>query len=198
MKRFRTHLNEKIDQESLELGLLEMAMLMDEDFNIDMINESTILDEGKLQDIKNLFTKANLDKGLDKAGFKLHRGKGILGYLSSAGVGVAKLMIAGIRGDKEAAMKIVKSVKKKDVLDFLYKLDLGTLHLFTGPVHWIDAWTGWDLTVVMKTAGQKAAQIADIVKQSVDKIKTTIAGYFSSGKEKAYYGYLDKIQSDFK
>ena len=55
-----------------------------------------------------------------------------------------------VKGDEESKIKMKeianKEIKKQDVIDFLLRLDTLSMHLLTGPIHMIDALTGWHIS----------------------------------------------------
>jgi hypothetical protein len=173
--QFTTEINEQVLQ-------LEVLLYLSE--NEDMLFESeTAIFEG-------------INDRLNKVGLKLHKSKGILDYIKSFVGSVGKLFLHIIKGDYEKSKELVQSMKKEDVLDFLYKLDLGTLHLFTGPIHMIDAWTGWDLGVNLQHKVEQSKGITDVLKQAIQKVKTSIETIFGNNpsKKKTVMKYVDNIE----
>ena len=67
--------------------------------------------------------------------------------------------VAIINKDGEAAKNVLKGLKKEDVLDFLLNLDMATLHIVSGPIHTIDAITGWHLWANVKDKAKGAKNI---------------------------------------
>ena len=67
-----------------------------------------------------------------------HIGK-VIWYAMKAAVGNEE--------DKQKLIRIIKETKisSSQLIDFLLKLDMLTLHAITGPIHMIDAVTGWHL-----------------------------------------------------
>lgn len=146
-----TKVNDPEFQQALFL-IHEMMALRD----VSTLNESLELDEAQLMD--------KITSGLSKLGFKTHKGKGLIHYLAAAGKAMGSLFWALIRGDKNKIKEITsKEIKRQDVLDFLYKLDLATLHVVTGPLHLLDAITGWEIVPAM---GNKLAGVSKKVVQT--------------------------------
>jgi hypothetical protein len=168
MKTFKSYLNE--NRMNPELISATWVSILSED--LDNLNES---------DVKQVATKVT--KNIEKAGFKVHKSTGVLEYIFKFLKGSGKLFYYMLKGDYDKAKEILKSVKKEEVLDFLFKLDLGTLHLFTGPIHMIDAWTGWDLSVNLQSSIKKAEELSKDFQQALIVIKDTITNAFS-GKPK--------------
>lgn len=135
------------------LYLVQEMMVLQSD---EVLTESFELDEGVISD--------KITAGLKKMGFKTHKGKGLVHYLAGAGKAMAQLFWALIRGDKQKIKEIAgKEIKRQDILDFLYKLDLATLHVVTGPLHMLDAITGWEIVPAM---GKKLAGVSKKVVQT--------------------------------
>ena len=94
-----------------------------------------------------------IDKALGALGLQVHgSNKGLIQIMLSAGKDITLLFwyaMKAMKGDKEAKAKAEeiakKEVKKEDVIDFLLKLDTLSMHLLTGPIHMIDALTGWHI-----------------------------------------------------
>lgn len=143
-------------------SLLELSMFMEQDVNR--------LDEA--------FDIAALGKSVDslmkKAGLHVKRGEGLIQQSLRGGKVLAKFMwyaIKAAQGDKEAKVKVKEmansEVKKEDVLSFLLNLDMATAHVFTGPIHFIDAVTGWHIWADVK---EKAGQGFDKAKKALDNL----------------------------
>lgn len=180
---FKKFLNEEQINEQ-EIQIQTLLFLVE---NVDTLNEST---EDQLLE--------GLNDKLGKLGLKLHKSKGVLDYIKSFTTGIGKLFLYMIKGDQEKAKALLQSIKKEDILDFLFKLDLGTLHLFTGPLHMIDAWTGWDLSVKMKDHVEKGEGIIAIVKQALQKVRDGIYNLFQTDKQKTdkLLSYINNIDNE--
>lgn len=174
--KYKTFLTESKLGLTTQEKIISLLVLMEHLDTLDLMSES--IDE-------QLVTIAEgINDHLNKVGFKLHKSKGILDYIKSFVGGVGKVMFHIIKGDLDKAKELIKSISKEDILDFLYKLDLGTLHLFTGPIHMIDAWTGWDLAVNLKSHIEKGEGITDIIKKELQKVKEYISKLFPTDTEK--------------
>lgn len=174
--KYKTFLTESKLGLTTQEKIISLLVLMEHLETLDLMSES--IDE-------QLVTIAEgINDHLNKVGFKLHKSKGILDYIKSFAGGVGKVMFHIIKGDLDKAKELIKSISKEDILDFLYKLDLGTLHLFTGPIHMIDAWTGWDLAVNLKSHMEKGEGITDIIKKELQKVKDYIIKLFPTDTEK--------------
>jgi len=177
----KNYMNESQQLNEIETKMFVLSCLLEEDLNT--LNESSA----------EMLAEGITDK-LGKAGLKLHKGKGILTYIKDFTMGAGKVFLAMIKGDVKKAKEILKTVEKEDILDFLYKLDLGTLHLVTGPLHTIDAWTGWDLSIKMKDHMQKASSIFDQIKDALRNVKQKIVSAFDKNISSKLVTQVDKIE----
>lgn len=142
--------------------------------------------------------EGKIDSLLHKAGLHVHKSRGLIGYLKDAGVGIAKLFVAAIRRDKKAVKDIVSSIDKGDVVDFLLRLDMATLHIVTGPIHLIDAVTGWHLWAAVKDKANKAGNaVIDKIKKAIEAVKTSLAKVIPDKKRiQSHYKALDRIEKE--
>lgn len=155
----------------LELSLMEILIIMD---------SNDVLSEGIMS------------KLLDKTGMKLTRGTSLFGYIKSASMGIASILVAAIRGDKDRIKEIMSTISKNDLIDFLMKLDASTMGLITGPIRMIEAITGWGISAninVMKSASTAA-------KSAIATVKSNIRVVMNKTKAKLYTGYLAKIEKE--
>lgn len=142
-------------------SIMEMSVLLELDDN-DLICESMLIEQnGKVETV--------LNKQLNKLGLKVHKTRGLIDIIKDFGIGFGQLLVAAVKGDKAKVKQIAKSVTKEDFLDFLLKLDMATLHVVTGPIHMIDAITGWDLWANVKQKAQAAGAAASQSAQAVVK-----------------------------
>lgn len=132
------------DEISDMMSVLEAAVFFDTD--IEVLNEGI----GSLGDMV---------KGIGNAiGITAHKDtEGFAQLTMKAGANIVKLIwyaAKAVKGDAEAKAKVKElastEIKKEDVLDYLLKLDALSLHMISGPIHMLDALTGWDIMVKMK------------------------------------------------
>lgn len=164
--------------------LLEVAIFMDDE----------ILDEG----IGEWGSKI---KGvLSKAGIDVHKGKGLLQILAGAGATLGKFLWYAIRAsnlnDKESREKLKEiantEIKKEQVIDFLLKLDALTLHAITGPIHMIDALTGWHIWAkVSKTS----ADIITRAKEAISHLESIATKIISQDIKSKIKEYIVRLKS---
>jgi hypothetical protein len=161
-------------EEQAEASIYEMFVLQN-------INENLLMEDDG----------GKIGSALKKAGLHVHKTTGLLGYLKNAGKGIMKLFLAAIKKDKEGVKQVLKSIRKEDVLDFLLKLDMATLHVISGPLHFIDAVSGYHLWAAVK---EKASQGVNIIKQAIDKIKKTYKKVISPRIHKPFEKHLKHIE----
>ena len=171
MNTFKEHLYANHIQDIIQIGMIR----------------SKNMNEG-FDDIK-----AKSAKLIHKLGLHTNQQKGIIQYLTSFGSVAGKLMLAAIKGDTESVKKIIDTTKvtKEDFLDFLLRLDAVTMHFVTGPIHMIDAITGWhiwanikDKTQTIETKISQTLKYLDDLKNSVSAdIKKEFESYVNSFKE---------------
>lgn len=164
-------------EQSVQYMIEEMVSIMDTDIDVlyEMVEEDDYI---------------VLEEGIISA----HKGnRSLIKYFKSAGKGLAKLFMSAIKGDAEGIKKVAKSIKMGDVLDFLLRLDTATLHLITGPIHSIEAITGWHLWANIEKVKKGGQAIADKIHSAIQTIKQHLGGLIAGKKKKEYEKYLDTI-----
>lgn len=142
-----------------------------------------------------------LNKALGALGLQAHgSGKGIIQTLMKAGKNVAQLFwyaMKATKGDEQAKLKVKeianKEITKKDVVDFLLKLDTLSMHLLTGPIHMIDALTGWHIGVQFE---QKTKDIAHRVDRALTHLEK-IASEVPKAISKKLHQYISGLKKTF-
>ena len=111
-------------------------------------------------------------------GLHVKKGKGLIQYFAAFTKGAGAMILAMLKGDTDKVKAISKTVKKQDIIHFLLQLDQATLHLVTGPIHMIDAITGWhigaDLGALTKKSAELALSAIDAITQAFNKILTSL------------------------
>jgi len=115
-----------------------------------------------------------------KAGLNIGSGRGLLQILSKVGGHISKIIYYAIKaqaGDKSAKNDLKELLKKKaskeDLIDFFFKLDTLTLSALTGPIHVIDALTGWHIVANLKDKGKTSdSRIKDAISDLSRSIET--------------------------
>ena len=153
--------------------------LVEEDIN-------TILEFASIAD-DDLFEKIDIAGSLKKAGLAVDKhvgGKGLIQILKGVSVHIAQIFITAIKasiGKKSEAKAELKKllsrkVRREEVVDVLLRLDQLSLHLFTGPIHMIDALTGWELAADIHGAGKDVGGRVKTAIKSLDTVKKEIGG----------------------
>lgn len=131
---------------------------------------------------------------LGKVGIKLHKGDGLIDYVTQFSKGAGKLILAAIKGDKEEVKRIAQTLDKAKVIDFLLKLDMATMHLVTGPIHMVDAITGWDLAANLKQAAHGAKNILGDFFKAIEQVTSTIKQVVTGTKQKTLLKSVDVLK----
>jgi hypothetical protein len=166
------------NQLTTEEKLICMLCLAEES---DMLNESVELIESRL------------------AKFGLHavRSKGLIDYVKSIGTGAGGMLLAAIKGDKDKIKQIASGIEKSDVVDFFLKLDQATLHLVTGPLHMIDAITGWHIGADIHKHVEKAKSVIADVKDSIINVKDKLDVIIKNSKKRQrVFSHIKKLETD--
>ena len=132
---------------------------------------------------------------LDKVGLKIHKGTGLLDYMKAFAVGAGKIFIAAIKKDEEEVKKIAATLQKAHVIDFLLKLDMATMHIVTGPIHFVDAVTGWDLMANIKKASAGAKSRLKAFYAALKSVKDSVVAVLDGAKQKKMLSKVDAIDS---
>jgi len=166
LNRINNNLYSFDEKRDMEI-VLEMAMLID---NECVINEA--FDVSKF--------KSGV-KGLMKSiGIGTHKtGDGLIQVALKSGKLMAEFIwniLKAAGGDKDAVTRVKEiantEIKKEEFLDFLLKLDMATLHLVSGPLHLVDALTGWHIWAHIKGKTEDAMEKAkNAIKNLVDAAK---------------------------
>jgi len=189
MKTFIEYNKNPIDEEIAMTSLIDMISIHFDDGQLeeDIENQNEeILDEGVKDKVNDIIAKA---------GFHVKKKKGLIGHLMAAGKGVGKLFVALINKDADAAKAVLKGLRKEDVLDFLLDLDMATLHIVSGPIHTLDAITGWHIWANVKEKA-KGAKIA--VLDPIKKLKEYLVTVYDNAKAKVYSKYVSQMEKDLK
>jgi len=169
----------------------------------DYINQTAII-EDKIATLiylseADFLNESDINEGikdwLEKAGLKIHKGDGIIDYVKQFTSGTGKLILAAIKGDKEEVKRIAGTLEKAKVIDFLLKLDMATMHIVTGPIHMIDAITGWDLAVNLKSHAHTASNVLKTIWDSIKNIKTNIVNIIDAPNRNIVIKHIDDIES---
>jgi len=163
------------------------------DQDVDLLNEGVTDSIGGIA--KNVGSL--LSKGLGKVGGHAHKGTGLIGYLMKAGKGVGKLMLAVLKGDWDTAKQIANTeVDKGELLDFLLKLDTATMHLVTGPIHTLDAITGWHIGAQIEHAMKGKDALVAKIKGAIETIRHSIGSLVDKTRASLFNKGMDKLEAE--
>jgi len=175
---FKTFNESKMIQEDYENKLSILLYLSETDCSL---NER-VLAEG-------------VSEWANKVGLKIHKSKGLIDYAMNFAKGAGQMFIAAVKGDKDKIKELANSITKEEVIDFLLKLDMATMHLLTGPIHFIDAVTGWDLAVNLKKATKKAGDYMDEFKKALITVKDGVSKLFKGKNHSRVMNSINKIEA---
>jgi hypothetical protein len=187
-KEFNSLKNQQNLTEEMEDKIAILMYLAESE---EMLNESAINELSLLTEAEAV-KKAN--GWLSKIGMKLHKGKGIIDYVKQFTGVAGKMILAAIKGDKEAVKKHAEGVEKHEIMDFLLKLDMATMHIVTGPIHFIDAITGWDLMVNIKHAAEGATDKLKAFYDGIKKVKDSITQVLGGDRQKRMLKVADNLE----
>lgn len=129
------------------------------------------------EDIGELEEAINIKGALEKAGLHAKKGRGLIQILSSAGKHISKIFWYAIKahtGDEKAKEELKtllkKKVSKEDIIDVLLKLDQLTLHAITGPIHAIEAATGWHIAANIKKVSKTVDNVKDRFENAIKSL----------------------------
>jgi hypothetical protein len=160
----------------------KIALLMYLSENDEMINES--YDFENLTEAQEELMVEGINDWLGKVGMKLHKGDGIIDYLKGFAKGTGEIIMAAIKKDEAKVKEIAGRMDKAKVVDFLLKLDMATMHIVTGPIHFIDAVTGWDLMANLKHAAEGAKDMLKTFYDAIAKVKASITSVLGGDRQK--------------
>jgi hypothetical protein len=186
--KFKQYLEEKKLSEEFQDKIMLLIYLsendnLNESYNLEILTESQ-----KLELIEGV------NDWLNKVGLKLHKGDGIIDYLIGFSKGAGQLIMAAIKKDEKKVKEIASKMSKEKVIDFLLKLDMATMHVVTGPIHFIDAVTGWDLMADLKGAAETAKDKLNAFYNAMKKVKDSIAVVLSGDKKQKMLKAASRIE----
>ena len=134
--------------------------------------ENIYLEEHALQCFNDILilTDDSLNEAnwLSKLGLHVKKGKGLIQYFAQFGAGMAKLFKAAIKKDKAEVKRIIATeISKEDLIDFVMKLDMASLHILSTPIHFIESITGLHIAANL---GNITDSVKTVVKDAYDKI----------------------------
>jgi len=172
VQSFKTFIKSPENEEDM-LALVEFSIFLEQmESNCNSLSEAI--------DIKGTLTGF-----LKKGGVHASKeNRGLIEIMLKAGKHIGLTFFHAIkasRGNKESET-ILKNdllkvkVKKAEIIDVLLRLDTLTMHLFTSPIHIIDALTGWHIAADIAHAGHndKDKSKDDIIKRRLETALQTL------------------------
>ena len=129
------------------------------------LNESDFNELYEAFDFKDISSK--FKRIFKKSGLHISKSDGLIQMILKSGKHIGKVIwyamkaAVGNEEDKQKLIQIIKETKisSSQLIDFLLKLDMLTLHAITGPIHMIDAVTGWHLWANLGKIGTETKHI---------------------------------------
>ena len=130
--------------------------------------------------------KIDVKAALKKVGLSTEKsGKGLIQILRGASTHIAKAFILALKAHvfkkkdakEELKQHLKRKVKREEIVDFLLRLDMVSLHIFTGPIHMIDALTGWELMADIHSGAKSASDRVKSAVQALDTAKKDVADF---------------------
>jgi len=145
--------------------------------------------------VESYLNEANVNDYLKKFGLKFHKeGPGLIDYIKDFVKGTGKIFVAALKGDEKEVKRIAQQVTKEKVLDFLLKLDAVTLHVITGPIHIVDALTGWDLWANVERGVEDAQSLVVDIWKAIRDLKDKLQRALDDRRKKSVLSCLNKIE----
>jgi len=164
MDSFKDYINEDAD-DNIEhvMTLLEYMIILESGENL--------LNEGRMDSVKS--TLSGIAKRLGISG---HGNKNLLSVMSSVGKNARSALVYAMQafaGDEKAKEKLKSLRGSKEVRaelgDLILRLDALTMHFLTGPIHMMDAITGFDLAEKIREAATGETHHIDNAIQTIEK-----------------------------
>lgn len=164
-----------------DVNIIDVMMVLEMIENchkVDQINEG-VLDSisSMYKNIKDMVMKrSDIIKNVEVE-------KGLISYLKSIGLGGSQMIYHAFNAyfnksqeSREQIKVLSQSVKKEYIVDILMKLDVLTLHLVTGPLHIIEAVTGWNILHVLKMKVEPVTKKAKEAIHTLETLKDSLEG----------------------
>lgn len=146
-------------------------------------------------DIKGALKKANVfSKDND----------GLLATIARAGKTMGLFVWHALKafgGDDKSADELKKlantKITKQDFINFLINLDMVTLHAISGPIHAIEAITGWPVHHALTKVHTKTKDMTKKVLDALDNVQNATNQLPSKVKKKAS-SFIRKLRNTFR
>jgi hypothetical protein len=171
-------LQQHIDNNDLGI-IIEAMVIIEECRKVDEINEGVTDSMSKM--IKSV--KSMLKKKKPEVSKMVEKEKGLIHYFKDLGVGGSQMMYHAFNAyynknneSKQRVKELSKSVKKEHVMDVLLKLDVLSLHLVTGPLHILEAVTGWNILHHIKNKVEPVEKRIKTALHALESLKNDLTG----------------------
>ena len=136
-----------------------------------------------------------------KMGISGESKKTLLGLLSNIGKKAALTLVYAIQasaGNESAKEKLKEIVKDRQIYselsDLVIRLDVLTLHMISGPIHMIDALTGWDIADKIR---EQALGVTNKINTAIDTISSSAQKHLNTDKSKRVQKKINQIKNLF-
>ena len=178
--------------------------------SLDIINSChrSHIEEGIVDSVSSIVNKIKAVVSNTEISKNFELEKGLLSYMKDVGIGGAEILYHAFNAyyhkneeSKVRIKEIAASVKKEHLIDILMKLDVVTLHLITGPLHIIEAVTGWGILGAIKSkvepvekqARQAVSSLESLSKSLDDKLKAQVQNYANALRRAFGIGDFQKM-----
>ena len=155
-------------------------------------------------DLETLSEAIDFKSAIKGANLNLKTNKGLIAALIRTGKDISLLFWHSLKvlgGNEESRKKVKelaqKKVSKEDFMNFLINLDMITFHAISGPIHIIDAITGWDLHHRIISTHDKIKEIQATVANHLDSIQASTSGLTKKIRKKAIV-FIKRLRKTFK
>ena len=155
-------------------------------------------------DLETLSEAIDFKSAIKGANLNLKTNKGLIAALIRTGKDISLLFWHSLKvlgGNEESRKKVKelsrKKVSKEDFMNFLINLDMITFHAISGPIHIIDAITGWDLHHRIISTHDKIIEIQVSVSNHLDSIQASASGLTKKIRKKAIV-FIKRLRNTFK
>ena len=154
-------------------------------------------------DLETLSEAIDFKSAIKGANLNLKTNKGLIAALIRTGKDISLLFWHSLKvlGGNEESRKKVKEISKKkvskeDFMNFLINLDMITFHAVSGPIHIIDAITGWDLHHKIISTHNKVKEIQTSVANHLDSIRASANDLTKKMRKKAV-SFINRLRNTF-
>ena len=166
------------------------------------------INEGFMDSVSSMVSRIKSFTQNTEIGKNFEVEKGLLSYMKDAGIGGSQILYHAFNAyyhkdeaSREKIKELAQGVKKEHIIDILMKLDVLTLHLITGPLHVIEAVTGWSIMGAIKSkvepvekqAKQAIHSLESLGKSLDDKLRAQVQNYANAIRRAFGIGGFQKV-----